>query len=381
MLLLSELVRKTIVNTGQIVVPISVFGYDDYVLEDIFLTSLNEYEAYRPKKVTKTMNLSLNGVKIPDADRIVSVTLKTNGFQEFINGQDFRQWEFSEEKILTCNLNGLYEIIYVGKYLPDFLPISYTGKLITNFENSVKLKLKEKFKKGTLKISLIQNNTVYQVIDDVSSYQNEIGTFTIDFNLDVLTIDENLGKKLNTGSKVKLGTNGVFPTVNGIALNSDDVYYLIKTSDISFKLARTFYAAMSNQSIDFLDIGIGSHSFISQAEQSIITLLGNMGYGSVNLETLECEIFFSQSFNGYLDISFISNNLGVEHLDANDSLFLKLFKANFLLSLGMNKSILKMDNLPWDFSVDDLYSKGEKLKEEIDQELVDKAKWWLFRKK
>jgi hypothetical protein len=387
MITLSDLVRKTLVSTGQKTIPIKVFGYTTEDLEDIFRTSLNEYEQYRPNKVTKILSLNLDGVFLIDADRVLSVKFYLNGFTEYISSMDFRSWEFHPEtKKLTSSFGGLYEVVYVGKYIPEFLSISYSQMPLTTFEDKAKFKLKELFKKGTLAISVVDNSNplvpiVYQMTDDVSSYQFLSSPFTVDFSSDILTVVESLGKKFLTGSKVKIETTGVFPLANGITLNNQDFYYLIKTSDISFKLARTISDALNNNPIIFTDSGTGVHTLTSQAELPIISLVGSLGTGTVNLSNLEVDLTFSHSMNGFLNIDFKAANVGVSTLDDNDSLFLKLFKANFLISLGMNKSILKTDNLPWDFSADDLYNKGEKLKEEINQELTDKAKWWEFKGK
>lgn len=381
MLLLSDVVRKTVISSGQTNVPLDTFEYDSDLLSEIFENSLAEYEVYRPLRKKEILPLSPEGTPMPLALRILNVRPYVTNFTEFATPFDFRLWEYEEQtKKLTSTYNMTCSVEYLSKYTYDYLLVNQLKvNYITEHEETISFFMKDSFKKGTFNISLTNelDNITYSVNDDLSSYIPYESNFTVNTLSDVLTILEPVGKKLLTGSIIKLNnTGGALPT----GLNSNDNYYVIKTSDISIKLASTLLNAQNNIAINLIDLGTGTHKIVSQVNLPLINLNGTLGSGTYNIENNKVTLNLSNSFRGALNLEFRTSNKGVFELNPDESLFLKLFKANFLISLGLFKSTLKTDNLPWDFSIDDLVGQGTKMKENLEEkELPDKSKWWLFR--
>lgn len=381
MLLLSELIRKTVVTTGQNTIPLNVFQYDNDMLSDIFEESLREYEKYRPNFKRAILPLSTDGHPLPDALRVKSIRLYQPSFVEFYEPLDFRYWELTDDKRLTCVYSGLFHVEYLAQYTYDYLLANLTNiNYLTTGEDKLSFYMKDDFKKGSLNISVTDINTTltYSLTEDLSSYKLYESFFTVDINTNVLSINENVGKKLGTGSIINLSnTGGTLPT----GLNNTDDYYVIKESDISIKLANTFESAFNGVYIDLTDVGTGTHKLITKISTPIVRLIGTLGEGTYNSITKKVEIDILGSREGFVNASFRTASKGVLELGVDETVFMKLFKANFMISLGLNKSILKMGNdLPWDFSLDDLVSRGEKMKETLEEkEMPDKANWWNFR--
>lgn len=377
-LLLSDLVKKTVISTGQQTIPISTFGYDIETLTDVLELSIGEYEKYRPYRKRVVLPLSPEGFYMPDVIRIQNVRINNASVVEFTQPLNFRLWEFSDDKKLTTTYTGVFYVEYLAKYTFNYLDFIGIGILpITPFDDTISFTNKGSFKKGTLNISItdIVSNTTYTLSDDLGSYIALESNFTVDEINNVITITENVGKKLKTGSVVRFSSDDTLPT----ELNNTNDFYLIKESDVTFKVATSYSNAFNNTSVT-LDSGTGTHTLTTKVTSPIINLVGSLGSGTYNLETNKINIDLGVSIEGSLNVSYKTQEKGIQELDTDEALFMKLFKANFMISLGLNKSILKMDGLPWDFSIDDLVSKGEKMKESLeDKEMPDKGKWYYFR--
>lgn len=101
-----------------------------------------------------------------------------------------------------------------------------------------------------------------------------------------------------------------------------------------------------------------------------------------NISNLELLIYnFKTKFvdPSSLNISFVSKYKTIKELTYDDIIFVNIFKGSLMKSLGTSKSITKLDGLPFDVSLDELYSKGEDLFNTTMEELKNsRGYWWAW---
>ena len=378
-ILLADLVNKTSIIAGQIIIPLDTLKLDYLKLEEILKFTLAEYERYKPNKITTNtpIRCDQSGIYLEGAKRVVSIRPYVGrSIYEFVTPIDFRSYELDKDtNILRTSYAGLFILEYLSDYRIGNIDVSYNYTDIYPMERQFKFKLKGHFKKGTLIIAVINGTTAENIVEDFASYQTLSSDFTINTITNILTIDSDLGSILLTGSEIILSnTGGALPT--NLTLSK---YYVIKISDTQIKLATSQSNALKNVFIIPSDAGTSINTLTTSNNPAYVNILSSFAYGKINLKTLDVELNFISSKTGKLEINFTSLYIGIENIDENEVIFTKLFQANLMTSLGLIKEILKLDEVPFDFSQDTIYNRGEALKKEVLAELVDTAKWWEFR--
>ena len=111
------------------------------------------------------------------------------------------------------------------------------------------------------------------------------------------------------------------------------------------------------------------------------TLAGALGTGTVDYTTLKVTLTLTTaptaaSFPvlGY----FKSVNPYVKELSVEDEIFVDLFAARMLVAYGMAKSVMRIEGLPVDITVDDMLSYGKERETVFTTRADTCKKWWLF---
>ena len=162
----------------------------------------------------------------------------------------------------------------------------------------------------------------------------------------------------------------------------DTEYFLIRTeNEGEFKIASSIKNAINGINISLTDTGSGNITINTVTNYpNSIDLVGNFGYATLDLDTLQIDLTLINSYTGTLYVSLTSLYSCIENLDIKtDRMFNDLFQANLLMSAGVIKDILKAPDLPFDFSADNLYNKGQELKEKTSTSIINTGKWWKFR--
>jgi len=254
-----------------------------------------------------------------------------------------------------------------------------------------------------------------------TTYNNAIDipkTFTTNYliNNTLLNIPNH---GLTTNQTVQIESLGALPT----GLNSSVTYYVQIFDSNNIQLKTTLLGlpvTFSNNGInthslitgfiDLVDTGIGIHtiekpiytlkeviSSYSQVTPEYINVSGNLGQGvlsfedntdvlisSVNYTLSKLELFIHNITAKFVDpvdinISYNSKYKSIKELSFKDVIFVNLFKGEFMKSLANAKSI-RLDGLPFDITIDDLYSKGDELIQKTIEDLQNsRSKWWSFK--
>lgn len=378
MLMLAELVNRVKIISGQIIIPLKDLNLDWESLDEILKETVLEYESYKPLYKQEVMNLSPNPTYIPYALTVISIRPFVSGFYEHIKPLDFRDWNFYQ-KSLTTILRGSFMVEYLTSYRIANFSVNYEQLLVTSHEREFKFKLKGHSKKGTIKLTISHPTETYEIKENLASYkQYNINVININGNILTLESEDIDLEYVLTGTKILIDSDDELPS----PLESDVSYFLIKTEvNNEYKIATTIKNAINGINITLDNEGSGNISIITETNYpNIIDLVGNCGYGTIDLDTLEVNLNLINSYSGSLYTEFTSLYSCIENLDLNsDRIFNDLFQANLLMSEGVIKEILKSPDLPFDFSADNLYNKGQELKEKTMTSLVNTGKWWKFR--
>jgi hypothetical protein len=289
-------------------------------------------------------------------------------------------WEFTRDKRLTAVLPMNYFVEYFTEPEIDNFDSDYQESTLLASETSYRFFLKGHFKKGSLKITLKDGNTNYDLTEDLSSYDYLKSTFTVDTPTNVLTINSTLGKKLNTFDMVDLTTTGILPS----PLLVNPIYYVIKLSDTNIQLATNIINAQNNNVIDLTDLGTGTHTIRLSNDTDIIKetteifLTGSLGTGIVNLSTMEVKFKINASLDPIgkkiLLVHFTNTFKACRDLEAKETLFINLFAGYLMRAIGTNKALLKISNgdFPFDVTNDNLIQSGQDLIKETLSDLVER---------
>jgi hypothetical protein len=310
-----------------------------------------------------------------DATRIISVRPSFGYMHEFIQPMSFKSYDLYDG-LLTTIFGGQFVVEYLARYPYGNYPTNYNQTDITDLETDFKFKLKGNHKKGTLKLSLLTTLATYELIEDMTGYKVIPSLFTFDTITNILTVNSILGTQIKTGTQLKVKTTNTLPT----PLLIDTVYYAIKISNTEIKLAENIDNAYANIEIDLSGTSSGVISIESIVDLPYIYLLGTFGYAKLNLQNLEVELTLVGNYTGRLSVVFKSLYLGVDRLDIQkDPLFVDLFKSKLMQSVGLIKEILKLPDLPFDFTPDNIYNRGKEIEKETMELLYDQSDWYLFR--
>ncbi len=375
MILLGELIRRTSITSGQLVIPLEDLDLDYSNLEEVFLETISIYQKYKPDFRREIFDITTDGIPLPDATRVISVRPNLSSFYEYVNPMSFKSYEFYDGMLKTL-YNGSFSVEYLARYPISNLDVSYYPTEITESETDLKFKLKGSHKKGSLSISLLSNVPNLILREDLSGYKVIPSSFTFDIGTDILTISNVLGDKIQTGSKLRVKSSVSLP----LPLINENVYYAIKISNTQIRLAENIDNAYAGIYIDLSGTSSGVLSIESVVDSPNIMLLGNFGYANLNLNTLECNLTLVGSYNAKVRVSFKSLYIGVDRIDIQkDNIFTDLFKAKLMQSVGLIKEILKQPDLPFDFTPDNIYNRGKEIEKETMELLYSQSDWYLFR--
>jgi hypothetical protein len=211
-------------------------------------------------------------------------------------------------------------------------------------------------------------------------------TFTTDFatNPTQISVPDH---DLVNNQPVILATTRELPA----PLLEDNVYYVIKIDNDTIELESSIGGGAINLTddgrgvheiefgfIDITDIGVGNHNLVFPNDLNQVLITGTLGDGYIDLDTLDVFINLGVNTNSTVEVSFNTKYKSCVEIEEEDPVFIKLFTAMLMMSLGNNKSIAKLDGLPFDVTLDDLNQKGKELMREVQEELNNRGKWWLF---
>jgi len=103
-------------------------------------------------------------------------------------------------------------------------------------------------------------------------------------------------------------------------------------------------------------------------EETVVTLSGNLGTGTINLNTREFELDLTDTTAGYIYFIFKPQYKVIKELDLGDFVFTKLFALKILealASLRAQATQTELHNV--DLTTDELYSRVRILKREVDK--------------
>lgn len=100
--------------------------------------------------------------------------------------------------------------------------------------------------------------------------------------------------------------------------------------------------------------------------------------GTYNLETWRLSLVFPQPVNNLVLLDYTSVNPIVLELDLEENLFMDLFASKLLASFGTSKSIVRIDGLPFDITVDGLMDYGRQKEEQFTTALETRQTWWSW---
>lgn len=251
MLTLKDLVELTEVGLGQVLIPVSAFGYSYAKLEKLFLESVKFFEKFYPRIVETSVNLSPSGVLIPEATTIAFLRSASNYNSEttYKLSKNIWQW-FPDTKLLKSRgvMSTPVDVTYLSHYTMGTYPVidEFLYNLYST-EDEFALNIKGHFKKGTLKISLCPETEIFE------------STFIVDPILDTITIDSNTGQNIKTGLAFRFKTTDTLPT----GLDLTNTFYVIKVSDTTLKISSSYQNALNNIFLDLTDLGTGTHYIYS----------------------------------------------------------------------------------------------------------------------
>jgi len=109
------------------------------------------------------------------------------------------------------------------------------------------------------------------------------------------------------------------------------------------------------------------------------TITGNnITSGAYDPSTWIVTINFTEAVASNITIDFTSKNPVVLELDMNNIFFFQLFGARLLSSFGSAKAIARLEDLPFDITVDELLSYGRELESQWREDLERNQSWWVW---
>lgn len=257
MITLRELVELVEIRMGQVLIPISAFGYTYDRLERIFQESVRFFERYYPwekeaivttqpigsQYVAKGVTSNSNGIIISDCIQVIWARQNYGNFRESMPKLDKKtfQW-FPDIKLFTTEVQMKVRVGYGAHYPMGYLKAdSLNIGTMGTYEDSLELFFKGHFKKGSFSLTLDEGITPESTVSNINltNYQFTIDSFT--------------GSKLYTGALLGIKTEGTLPN----PFIASQTYYVIKDTDTLIRLALTRQDALNNIPIVPIDIGIG----------------------------------------------------------------------------------------------------------------------------
>lgn len=243
MLTLTEVVELTKIQLGQVLIPISAFGYTYERLERIFVESIKFFEKFYPLEKMIETSISGDGIKIDDAIQVQYLRYVFGKFENTIPKVEKNLYTFNNAtRILKSEIMFTAKVFYHAHYPVGYFKIESAdiGTLYKEEDKVESLFFKGHFKRGTLKIELDEG-----IVPESSAI--------IDSITDIITIQGFTGSLLYTGTIINFRNDALGTLPNPVLLNTD--YWVIKISNTQIKIASTEANALANIPIDLTTNG------------------------------------------------------------------------------------------------------------------------------
>jgi hypothetical protein len=249
-LTLFEIVNNTNIELGQVLVPISAFGYTYERLQTIFLQAIRRFQRHYPYEDEFTAQIGQFYLDLPENCNQITLIRHyySDSFRETNPKLDRELWEYYE------NTNQLFSevqttglIRWQGTYKTGYFDITARSIPLLSTEDVLFFTNRGHFKRGSLVISL-----------DEGEFPESV--FTADPGTDLINLDPSLGELLYTGKILHTSTDDTLPA----PLLPDTDYYVIKVDDSNIRLALSRDFALANTFIDITTPGTGTHTLTAQ---------------------------------------------------------------------------------------------------------------------
>ena len=327
--------------------------------------------------------------------------------------------------MVTLNEGTIDPVNFTVNVTSDTFTISNTSTMYSKLTTGSIVRFSSE---GTLP-SPLQTETDYYVIKkDANNLQLslsylDINTVAKTFTTNVGTSTTNItvtGHGYVNNQPVQLITTGTLPSpfttnttyyVNVINANTIQLKPTTVGSVITFSDNGTGTHKVYSGFVDFTNTGTGTHTITKQQfimkevissyspNGEYIQLTGTLGNAYVSflntevsipnqtdtvamgtLDMLLYDITAKFTDSADLVVSFNSEYKSIKEMSLEDSLYVDLFKGEFMKALGTSKAITRLEGLPFDVSVDELYDKGSELSQKVMEDLQNnRSKWYLFR--
>lgn len=138
----------------------------------------------------------------------------------------------------------------------------------------------------------------------------------VDASNNILTINENLGKKLKTGSPLTLTTTGTLPS----PLSSSNLYFAYKISDVAIKLCSNLVDALSSNPTFVTITGGGSGNHTLTVKENLLSGLFTSEFVT-NQDTFKISSSVGKNIQTGTNVLLSTNGTLPTGLTANTSLF------------------------------------------------------------
>lgn len=158
--------------------------------------------------------------------------------------------------------------------------------------------------------------------------------------------------------------------------------YTIATQDVEYiettlNGESTYTLRLLAKFNDTVEFRVGNGDSAPKLVYNKVNWSGTLGSAVISGSTYK--ITFNTPQTGPLYVKFKSLNPGVSELTRSDYLFYDLFKARFMMAFGKTKAMTKIEGMPMDITVDDVYSMGNELWTKTEEKLDNSQNWWDFR--
>lgn len=367
--------------------------HSNYTVETNKLISYNTSELYPTEDIISipllstpkkgTLNLTLNeldyGVEIITIDPVndtISINTSSALYTQLLSGSLVK---FSTNGTLPPQLDSVTEY-YLKKNIND------TFKVYTDY-NSVynnELQLTTDYLSSSINFTVLDhgfvNNQPIQLYSEgvlptplqpsTTYYVNVVDSNTINLKTNIL------------GSPINIVNNGVsthiieygFVDFNSIGVSDQFVY----KSSYTMKDDISTYTGETRLDPEYVQLN-GSLGDGLLGFTNTTALIDSTVYNLSSLELLIYNVKSKFVDPSSINISFVTKYKVIKELTYDDIIFVNIFKSSLMKSLGTSKSITKLDGLPFDVSLDELYSKGEDLYNTTMEELKNsRGYWWTW---
>lgn len=268
-LTLKQIVEQTVLEVGHIVIPVSAFGYPYEKLETLFLESIRFYEQWKPYEKIEQMNLTQNGIQIPDAKQIVNIRYNYGQYIKSVPKVDRNLYSFiASTKTLKSELSFTGLVTYIASYPVGYFTLeNILTTPIYSTEDTVLFNAYTFWKKGTLVVSLDEG-----IIPDA--------LVTVDLLNNQLVLNPASMNLYKTGQIYQIKGSGTMPA----PLLQNTNYYIRINSSSSVQLYPTRQDALNNTNvINLTSIGSG-FLYLTHIEFTMTEQLNSYKFFTTNFD-------------------------------------------------------------------------------------------------